>query len=123
MDKPKHVVAVVDDDLPVRRALERLVRSLSYRPAGYASGDAFLASLDEEVPFCVVLDQHMPGLNGLEVLIRMRAQGADAPVIVVTGTDQPGMAEKFIDAGAYVYLTKPVGRAAIREAIQAATAG
>lgn len=114
-------MAIVDDDAAVRRALGRLVRSLSYRPAGYASGEDFLASLSEEPPFCVVLDQHMPGLNGLDVLIRMRARGCDTPVIIITGFDQPGMSETCLKAGAAAYLRKPVDRSAIGAAIESAT--
>lgn len=115
-------MAIVDDDAAVRRALGRLVRSLSYEPAGYASGEEFLASLSESAPFCVILDQQMPGLNGLDVLVQMRARGADAPVIIVTGFDQPGMNEKCLRVGAAAYLTKPVDRSAIGAAIEAATA-
>jgi FixJ family two-component response regulator len=121
MERSECVVAIVDDDAAVRRALARLVRSLSYESAAYASGEEFLASLAEGIPFCVVLDQHMPGLTGLDVLIKMRAQGANSPVIIVTGLDQPGMSEKCLNAGASAYLTKPVDRAAISVAIETAT--
>jgi len=112
----------VDDDVAVRRALGRLVRSLSYEPVAYESGERFLARLDEDTPFCVVLDQHMPGLNGLEVLIAMRERGSQAPVVIVTGLDRPGMSEKCLNAGAAAYLTKPVDRSSMRSAIEAATA-
>lgn len=122
MEQSDCVVAIVDDDASVRRALGRLVRSLSLRPAGYASGEEFLASLSEEIPFCVVLDLHMPGPSGLDILIRMRAQGVDIPVIIVTGFDQPDMSEKCLKAGAAAYLTKPVDRSAIGAAIELATA-
>lgn len=121
MQRSARIVAIVDDDAAVRRALGRLIRSLSYRPAEYASGEEFLASLTDEPPFCVVLDQHMPGLKGLDILTQVRARGSDAPVIMVTGFDQPGMAEKCLEAGAAAYLTKPVDRSAMRAAIESAT--
>jgi FixJ family two-component response regulator len=122
MESSDCVVAIVDDDVAVRRALGRLVRSLSYEPVAYDSGERFLASLAEDAPFCVVLDQHMPGLDGLDVLIAMRERGSQAPVIMVSGLDQPGMSEKCLNAGAAAYLTKPVDRSAIGRAIEEATA-
>lgn len=122
MERSHGTVAIVDDDAAVRRALSRLVRSLSYRPAVYASGEDFLASLAEASPVCVVLDQHMPGLSGLDVLVRMRACGSDAPVIIVTGFDQPGMGERCLKAGAAAYLTKPIGRSEMSAAIDSAIA-
>lgn len=121
MERSDRIVAIVDDDAAVRNALGRLVRSLHFRPVAYASGEDFLASLSEAPPFCVILDQHMPGLNGLDVLIEMRARGSDAPVIMITGFDQSGMGEKCRKAGAAAYLTKPLGRSAIGAAIDSAT--
>src|SRR3546814_18220761 len=123
MDGSECVLSSVDYDAAVRRALGRLVRSLSYRPAGYASGEEFLASLSKAPPFCVVLDQHMPGLHGLDVLIQMRARGSDAPVIIITGFDQPGVSEKCLKAGAAVYLRKPVERSALSAAVKSAPGG
>src|SRR5688572_17602891 len=98
------LVAIVDDDDVVRGALCRLVRSLSCRPVGFASGEEFLTSLPHAVPGCAVVDLHMPGLKGLDVLSSLRAQGSGIPVIMVTGLEQAGMREKCLEAGASVYL-------------------
>ena len=62
------VIAIVDDDETVRRSLRRLVNSLSFQAADFASGEAFLQSLAQSSPACMLLDLHMPGLSGLEVL-------------------------------------------------------
>ncbi|PWK65648.1 response regulator [Aminobacter sp. AP02] len=117
------VVAIVDDDGAVRRALRRLVLSLSYQSVGYASGEEFLASLLDMVPSCVILDQHMPNLNGLDVLGRMRSEGLAMPVIIITGLDQPGMRAKCIKAGAAAYLVKPLESSVLSTVIEAAIAG
>jgi FixJ family two-component response regulator len=117
-----NVVAIVDDDAGVRRALRRLVLSLSYHPIGFASGEDFLASLVEATPSCVLMDQHMPNLNGLEVLRRLRSEGWYVPVIIVTGFDQPGLRQECLDAGASDYLVKPLEASAISAAIQLAIA-
>ena len=123
MDASPIVVAIVDDDDAVRRALHRLVLSLSYQPADFASGEEFLTSLGTTTPNCVVMDQHMPSLNGTDVLRRMRNDGVRVPVIIVTGLDQPGLREKCLNAGAASYLAKPLTGSALSDAIQSAMSG
>jgi FixJ family two-component response regulator len=122
MEASSIVVAIVDDDAAVRRALRRLIISLSYRPIGFASGEDFLASLRDATPNCVLMDQHMPSLNGLDVLRRMRTEEQRVPVIIVTGFDQPGLRQKCLEAGASDYLVKPLEAATVSTAIQVALA-
>jgi FixJ family two-component response regulator len=123
MEPSPVVVAIVDDDGAVRRALRRLLLSFSYSPIEFSSGEEFLASLHEIAPGCVLMDQHMPSLNGLDVLHRMRGEGWRVPVIIVTGADRPGLRQQCLDAGASDYLVKPLHAsevsAAIREAMAA----
>lgn len=116
----EEIVAIVDDDEPVRRALHRLLLSFSYRPILFASGEEFFAGLRHASPSCAVVDQHMPGLKGLEVLLRIRAEGPKIPVIIVTGFDQSGLRSKCIAAGASGYFVKPVEPSEIVSAIEAA---
>jgi FixJ family two-component response regulator len=115
------IVAIVDDDELVRRALRRLVVSLAFRASEFASGEAFLESLVESVPSCVLLDLHMPGLNGLEVLARMRAQNLHVPTIIITGTAQPEMRGQCIEAGAAAYLPKPLDPEIVFSTIRSVT--
>jgi FixJ family two-component response regulator len=122
MQASSTVVAIVDDDEGVRRALRRLVMSLSYHPMGFASGEDFLASLLEATPSCVLMDQHMPNLNGLDVLRRMRREGRRVPVIIVTGFDQPGLRQECLAAGASGYLVKPLEASTVSAAIRLAMA-
>jgi CheY-like chemotaxis protein len=68
------------------------------------------------------MDQHMPSLYGLDVLIHMRAEGVRVPVIIITGFDQPGLREKCLAAGAAAYLVKPVEESVVSAAIRVATA-
>jgi CheY-like chemotaxis protein len=84
--------------------------------------EEFLASLRETTPSCVLMDQHMPSLNGLDVMLRMRSEGRHVPVIIVTGFDQPGLRERCLDAGASEYIVKPLAASAVSAAIQAAVA-
>jgi FixJ family two-component response regulator len=86
----------------------------------FASGEEFLASLPHASPSCPVVDLHMPGLKGLDVLLRIRSEGLSVPVIIVTGFDQSGMRMKCIAAGASGYLVKPIERSEMASAIEAA---
>ena len=108
MSKTKPIVAIVDDDRSVRRALRRLVLSFAYEPEDFASGEEFLESLARAIPGCVLLDLYMPGLDGLQVLAEMRSRNLDVPTIVITGNAQPNMREICMEAGAAAFLQKPL---------------
>lgn len=120
MPKPQ-LVAVVDDEESVRRALERLLRSAGFLVETYPSGAEFLLSLPEHQPACVVLDLHMPDLGGLDVQLLIQRERFKVPVVVITGHDTPETRSRVIERGAKAYLRKPVDDtqllAAINEAI------
>ncbi|HVR67128.1 MAG TPA: response regulator [Verrucomicrobiae bacterium] len=113
-------IAVIDDDLSVRRALERLLRASGYDAAVFASGHEFFYSLEDRTPDCLILDLHMPGMNGLEVQRRLRETGVRLPVVVITGHDEPQTRTQCLDAGAAAYLCKPLNDEALIAAIQGA---
>jgi response regulator NasT len=69
------------------------------------------------LPNCVLLDLHMPGLNGFDVLGRIARR---VPVLVITGHDQPGNAERVRASGALGYFLKPVNESQLLAAIHAA---
>jgi FixJ family two-component response regulator len=121
MSRTAPVVAIVDDEDSVRRALERLLRSAGIDPAVFSSGENFLASLAGRRPDCVVLDLHMPGVTGFDVQARLRASGFQIPVIVITGHDSAESRERVQALGASAYLRKPVGAKVLLEAIERAT--
>jgi len=115
------VVAIVDDEDAVRRALERLLRSAGLVPRAFASGGEFLQSLDEEWPDCVVLDLHMPHVTGFDVQDRLTRSGTRRiPIVVITGHDTAESRERVEALGAAAYLRKPVSAKLLLEAIQAA---
>ncbi len=106
---PGQRVAIVDDEEPVRTALRHLFISTGFAVTAFASGAEFLASIQREnTPDCVVLDLHMAGLNGLDVLERLVTAGNHTPVIIITGKDEMGVSDQLIAAGATAYLTKPL---------------
>jgi FixJ family two-component response regulator len=106
-------VAIVDDDETVRRAMRRLISSLSCRPVEFASGEAFLNGLHEFSPSLALIDMHMPRMSGIDVLLRMRSDGSAIPAIIITGGDEPRLRERCLNAGAWKYLVKPIDRATI----------
>jgi FixJ family two-component response regulator len=123
MQKQTFLVAVVDDEESVRRALGRLVRSAGFGVETFASGVEFMQSLQLHRPDCVVLDVRMPQVSGFEVQAALVRSGFDLPVLILTGDDSPESRERTLSQGARAYLRKPVDDAtliaAIRGAVQA----
>jgi FixJ family two-component response regulator len=117
MEEAFPLIAVVDDDEPVRKALSRLLRICKYRVRSFASGGEFLDSLRESHPDCLVLDLQMPEINGLELLKELRARGLSVPVIIITAHDEPTVRASCLAAGASKYLCKPIDEVVLRRAI------
>ena len=120
MRKGSAVIAVVDDEASVRRALERLIRSAGFAVETFASGSAFLESARRAHPSCVVLDLHMPDVNGFEVQLALTLAKTPVPVIVITGDDSPSSRALAYDQGASAYLGKPIDETMLLDAINAA---
>jgi two-component system, OmpR family, response regulator MprA len=100
-------VLVVDDDPGVRTALRRALGIAGYEVAVTPDGARALDAIAREVPDAVVLDVLMPGLDGLEVCRRLRAEGLTAPVLMLTARDAVSDRVEGLDAGADDYLVKP----------------
>jgi FixJ family two-component response regulator len=110
MSNAKPLIAIVDDDKSVCRALKRLVRSLGMDGETFASGQEFLDLVEAMPSFhpdCVVLDVQMPGLNGLEVQKRLAINGNPLPVIFITAHDDAVPRERALAAGAVAFVRKP----------------
>ena len=115
------MVAVVDDEESVRRALGRLLRSARFEAETFPSADQFLETLSDHRPDCVVLDLHMPKIDGFQVQSWLARANIRIPVIVITGQDTPESEARVMGAGAVAYLRKPVDAEALLAAIGAAT--
>ena len=121
MTKTRLLIAVVDDDPPVRKALMRLMRSAGLSVETFASGAEFLKSIETRLPDCVVLDLHMPHMNGFNVQTSLAGKYAAVPVIIITGHDLPQARERAMASGASAFLRKPVHDRTLLDAISAAT--
>jgi FixJ family two-component response regulator len=118
--KKPPLIAIVDDDPYVRKALERLLRSAGLSVEAFASGAEFLASANDHQPDCVVLDLHMPEVSGFEVQSRLARAHAGVPVVVIPGHDTPESRTRALGGGAKSYLTKPVDDETLLKAINTA---
>jgi two-component system, OmpR family, response regulator MprA len=101
-------VLVVDDDAPVRRMLARTLAAGGYEVTIAADGGQALAAAEKGAPDAVVLDVAMPGMDGLAVCRRLRANGLAAPILLLTARDAVSDRVAGLDAGADDYVVKPV---------------
>ncbi len=100
-------VLVVDDDAPVRRMLARTLGAAGYDVTAAADGGQALAAAERSAPDAVVLDVSMPGMDGLAVCRRLRANGIGAPILLLTARDAVADRVAGLDAGADDYVVKP----------------
>jgi FixJ family two-component response regulator len=114
------LVAVVDDEASVRKAIQRLLVASNLRVETYGSGEEFLNSLSDHAPDCVILDLHMPGLSGLDVQQQLNQAGLRLPIVFVTAYDEAESRALSLAAGAAAYLQKPLDDQVLLDAVVAA---
>ena len=110
LEKSKPLIAIVDDDESVCRAVRRLVRSLEMNAQTFSSGQDFLDLLHAMPSFepdCLIVDVQMQGINGFDVQEKLTKCGKTIPVIFITAHDEVGVREKALAAGAVAFLRKP----------------
>ena len=112
-------VLVVDDEPPIARAVAANLRVRGFEALTAASGEAALAAVETHQPDCVVLDLGLPGIDGLEVLRRLRTW-TQVPVVVLTAIDGERDKVTALDLGADDYVTKPFGVAELMARIRVA---
>lgn len=116
------VVHLIDDDEDVRRALAFLLGTAGFAVKVYDSATSFLEKYDGSASGCVVSDVRMPGLDGLQLLRRLKETGSKAPVIVMTGHADVILAVEAMKAGAVDFIEKPFPDEKLLTAIEAALA-
>jgi two-component system CheB/CheR fusion protein len=115
-------VFLVDDDDAVRDSIRALLESYGLEVHDYPSGHAFLADPAVGDRGCLILDMHMPGMTGLEVLGFMRCSARRMPVIAITGRVDERLIERLRTAGACAVFEKPVDESVLLNAIERAVA-
>jgi FixJ family two-component response regulator len=116
------VVFVVDDDISIRESLELLIRNEGWEPLLFESARDFLARSPTSAPSCLILDVHLPDLNGLDLQQRM-TDGTSTPIIFITGYGDVPTSVKAMKAGAAEFLTKPFDDTVMIAAIRSALLG
>ena len=123
MEEAAAIVAVVDDEFPIRKALTRLLRSAHYQVESYASGPEFLKSLASHQPACLVLDIRMQGMTGFDVQAWLSEQGIALPIVFITALDDRDDLALAMKGGATALLRKPFGDEQFLTAVNAAIQG
>jgi len=113
-------VFVVDDDAGMRKSTIMLLEAASLPHIAYDSAKAFLARFDPDAPGCLLLDLHMPGMSGMDLIEQLRAQNCLLPVLVVSGTGTIPMAVQGMKLGVVDFLEKPVSPEVLIPKVQAA---
>jgi FixJ family two-component response regulator len=101
------VISVIDDDLSFRRATARLIHSLGHAVASFGSAEEFLDSGRLAETACLISDVHMPGMDGIELQSRLRAEGRRVPIIFITGYPETNTRQRALASGAVAFLDKP----------------
>jgi FixJ family two-component response regulator len=115
------LIAIVDDDPSVRRAVQRLLRSFGMRAETFHSGESLLLAVEACQSFgCAVIDVQMPGMNGLDVQRRLAVLGIALPLVFITAHESESIAELAMDAGAVGFLQKPFSDESLIELIRRA---
>ena len=104
---PEQIIYLVDDDDALRDSLVWLLESQGFQVAAYASAEDFLANWQPDLSGCLLLDVRMPGMSGLELHERLRAQYCTLPVIFITGHGDVPMAVAALKKGAVDFIEKP----------------
>lgn len=116
-------VFIVDDDPAVRETLSLLFTNAGYSVVRFAEGAAFLRVAKERNPVCIILDVHIPGKSGIDLLKELNAQDYPAPIFIMSGQGDIAMAVDAIKSGALDFIEKPFRGSdvvmRVREAINA----
>ena len=110
-------IYIVDDDESVCRALSILLVTYGFNVDIFTSADEFFLAVPNSAPGCLILDIHMPGLDGWEVQQRLVASGSNRPVIIMSADKNRRLGDRALKAGAVWYLQKPFNDKALVDLI------
>jgi DNA-binding NtrC family response regulator len=115
-------ILIVDDDEDSRDMLETFVRSLGYRSAVAVDAAAAIRTIVQRPPAVILLDIHMPGLNGVDALPTIRGLVPHVAVIMVSGVPDAEVSRRALAYGAFDYVMKPVDLDYLTRALETAVA-
>ncbi|MBD8877800.1 response regulator transcription factor [Roseibium polysiphoniae] len=107
MTNDAKAIYIVDDDPAVRDALSVVFSMEGFVVETFSDGDTFVNSASKTHPACVVLDVHMPGRSGIEILKALNGEDYPAPIFIISGQGDIPMAVEAIRNGAFDFIEKP----------------
>ena len=119
MSKRDVIVWLVDDVEFVRKSIRAVLETADITIRDYGSAKDFLAEYQSDFVGCLVVDQHMPEMSGIELLQHLSARGVTPPAIIFTGQGSAALRAKALQAGAIAMLDKPVDAQELIELIEA----
>jgi FixJ family two-component response regulator len=116
------MIFIVDDDAGIREALTGQLNSADYEATSFASPEDFLDAPIPDVPACVLVDVHMPGMSGFDLQAALAERGRALPLIFMTAFGTIPMTVRAMKAGAVEFMTKPIDEDELLSAIEIALA-
>ena len=116
----KNLIAVVDDDELVRGALQRLLKASGLGAVSFGSVEDLLKSGQLPDIACLIVDIRMPGMSGLELQAKLKAERCRIPIIFITAHGDAKMRSQAMRDGAVKFLAKPFDNTVLLEAVHAA---
>ena len=113
-------VAIVDDDEAMLDALKGLLKEAGFPARAFASAEEFLRSGEQQHTGCLIADIRMPGMSGLDLQARLKADHIDIPIILITAHGYEPMRMQALRSGAVEFLTKPFDDEVLLESVRAA---
>jgi FixJ family two-component response regulator len=114
------VIAIVDDDEPLREALGSVMKAAGFSPRTFSSAEEFLEWKDREETACLILDVRLPGMSGIELQKQLIETDHRIPIIFVTAHGDGSLRDCLMRAGACAFLSKPVRSGALLKEIRKA---
>jgi FixJ family two-component response regulator len=118
---PQKIVAIIEDDSRVRRAVARLLSASGFGTETFESAEAFLEVAASSKASCLVVDINLGKMTGIELALQLAERGVKHSIIFMTGRDDDSVRRQAKDVGAVAYLTKPFPARTLIEAINKAT--
>ena len=103
-----NIIAIVDDDAPLREALSSVMKAAGFLTSTFGSAEEFLDCGNQNDMACLILDVRLPGISGIELQRRLQDAQSQIPVIFVTAHGDASLRDLLIKAGAAGFLNKPV---------------
>ena len=114
------MIAIVDDDDSIRRALQGLLESAELPAQSFASAEEFLVSGQRNQIACLIADIRMPGMSGLELQAKLNSERCKIPIIFITAHGDEKLRMQALRAGAVEFMAKPFDDEALLESVRVA---